>query len=1273
MRKTAVVALTLVLALSACSPESSSLTAGAAPEDPTPEGPTPEDPPPDPPPEPPPGDALVLIVDGTSHQGRLAEPDEVHWYRFEARAGQDYLIFARPRRGPTVGGAETAISLHDTAGAAIEVADQSDSGRIDWRLLRDAEAATYHIRVVSGWPEHTGQYAVAVRAVDDGHGDTAAEGPEIEFGGATELAGTFDYWGDTDWFVFEAQGGETFRIRAGSASPQFYRLSPADEAAQGGGGESAGPRLERWGTGGFWDTLQLKPWHLAESGRYGLRLVGSVDSQGFPQPYTVTFELLTDDHANIPPAATSLGVGRTVAGSLDYSYDEDWFSVDLAAPQKYLVEVLSAAGEPILADVSLYGAASTESYRSNLSLQQDELVASPFGRVLWQARESGAHLIQLAEDESLAPEYLPADYLIRVSRAPADDHADGPQGATRLAVGEWVEGTIDELTDTDWFGFGARRGVVYTVEHEEFDESSGGYLAIDEDYPWPEVSLSFVASGRHIEASRGVVAETAGDLALRVSQRRSGARYRLRVVAHEREDYSDGRAGAAAIAITDAVRGSASDQDVDWFVLDTPASGIYFAGARTSQPGAFSVAVFDEDGEVDSLYAGTRFGRDPSRSRSSELWRAAAGDRYWIRVAGKWPRLFHYRLVLDYSDAADDHGNSAEDATVVVFDPASVPAGVDELEHRRGRSAAEVGVPQVTIEGAIGKYVDEDWFALHLERGVKYLIHPYVPAGTAAGRPIFDEDGRLNLRDGDEYLDSWSRQGPPIGFVPTVSGTYHVQIEDYLGSPHSGPWAYGFEVAILEPDAISDTRRGASLISSGETVEGVLDTHGDLDWYLLDAVEGQTWLLESPSDRWGCVEVHGPDGTGVLAQACLESRLVWSVPATGRYAIRTSGHWAIRYPPSDYRFTLSVLDPDDHGNDPARASALVPGRAQGGGLDYFGDVDVFRLPVAAGDVWVLTGTRSHYGTDFLAEFGPEDGDVGSARSLRIDEDGAYLPARVAGVWLISVSGEDSLGEYTLTATRWDVPDDYGDSRREAHPIAAPERPESECEEDPGAAGCPAGTTVTGSLEYPGDSDYFRLHLVAGRKYALSVDGLAGLAVLGEADCVPGVRGTWEVESSGGYWVRVGGAGSTESPQDYVLSITRLDDDWEDPWVDPWDLATQLELGEVHEDTLTEPGERHYFRVRLDHPNYLLELHGDVWDRARSPEHRGTAYSPEGSRLISQLPYVPPVVYEFAVVGSGEYSVVVREWSRADELLGWNSRHGSAVSVARPAYCAAEAG
>ena len=1274
MRKTAAVALTLVLALAACSPESSSLTVAAAPEDPTPEDPTPEDPPPEPPPEAPPEGAVVLIVDGTSHQGHLAEPDDVHWYRFEARAGQDYLIFSRPRRGPSNRVAETAISLHDPAGAEIEVADQSDSGRIDWRLLRGAESATYHIRVVSRWSEHTGQYAVAVRAVDDGHGDTAAEGTEIEFGGATELAGAFDYWGDADWFVFEAQGGETFHVLAGSPSPEFYRLSPADDAAQGGGGESAGPRLERWGTGRFWDALDRKPWHLAESGRYGLRLVGSVDSEGFPQPYTVTFELLTDDHANVPPAATSLQAGGSVTGSLDYSYDEDWFSVELAAPQKYLIEVLSAEGELTLADVSLYGAGSTESYRSYLSLQHDELVASQFGRILWQARESGEHLIQVVDDGSRRADYLLADYLIRVSPAPADDHADGPQGATVVAVGEWVEGTIDEQTDTDWFDFQARSGVVYTVEHEEFDESSGGYLAIDEDDPWSEVSLSFVASGWHIEASRGVVVETAGDLAFRASQRRSGvARYRLRVVAHEQEDYSDDRADAVSIDITDVVRGSASDQDVDWFVLDAPAAGIYFAGAHASQPGAFSVVIFDEDGEVDSLYAGTRFDRDPLRSRGSELWRAAAGDRYWIRVAGKWPTLFHYRLLLDYSDAVDDHGNSAEEATAVVFDSASVPTDVEDLEHRRGRSAAEVGIPQVVIEGEIGKYVDEDWFALNLEKGVKYLIHPYVPGGAAGGRPIFDEDGRLNLRDGDEYIGSWSRQGPPIGFVPTVTGTYHVQVGDYLGSPHSGPMTYGFEVAILEPDAVSDTREGASVVSAGDAVDGVLDTQGDLDWYLVDAVEGQTWLLESPSDRWGCVEVHGPGQADVVAEQCGQSRLVWSAPVSGRYGIRVSVHWTLRYPPSEYRFTLSVLDPDDHGNDAARSSTLVPGRPQSGLIDYVGDVDVFRLPVAAEEVWVLDTTHSDYGTDFRADFVPVNGDADPANSRRVDDDGAYLASPANGTWLVSVGGENAFGDYTLMATRWDVPDDYGDSRRDAHPIPAPERPDSECENDPAADGCPLVRTVAGSVEYPGDSDYFRLELVAGRKYALSVDGVSWLAVLSKGDCVPGVRGVWEVESSGTYWVRVSGAGSIEPPQDYVLNITRLGDDWVDPWVDPWDLVTQLELNEVHEDTIAEPGEIHYYRIRLDHPNYLLELHGDVWDTARAPNDRGTAYSREDSRLISQLPFDPPVVYEFSLSGSGEYSVVVREWSHADNLLGWNSGHGSVAVPAPTPYCAAEAG
>ena len=1332
MRKPLAVALALMLSLSACSAETSSIGTGrGVPDAATPEGASsgadPDDrggnesgpastasdpavaepgPPPiegtdveaetaasaadsstatrlaeGPPPEPPPEDAVVLIVDDMQHQARFAELYEVHWYRFEAQQGQDYWIFAAPFRRGSPGDVDAAISLHDATGVPIEVAERSDHNRVSWMLLRAAEAATYYVRVLGERSGRTGQYAIAVRAINDDHGNTAGEGTEIDLDAATEHVAAFDFWGDADWFVFEAQAGETFDVRArwlpdseGRPSPELYQLLPAEDAEQGDGTESGVRRLKRWGTPHTYDAVRLKPWHIEESGRYALRLVGSADAQAFPRSYTVTFEFFRDDHSNVPPGATPLEVGRAVAGSLDYRVDEDWFSVDLAAPNKYLVQVLSAQGERVFADVSLYDAGSRESYGSYYALQADELVDSQDGRLLWQARESGEHIIRVADDESWRPDGAPTDYVIRVSTAGTDDHADGPEGATSVDVGEWVAGTLDEETDTDWFRFGAERGVVYTVEHEEFDQGSGSYVAIDEDYPWGDAVLSFVDSGWRIAASDGVVATTGGDVDLEVSGHWPGlTRYRFRIVAHEEEDYSDDRAGAVSIGMADAVRGSASDQDVDWFVLDTPVAGIYFARARQSQPGAFSVTVFDEDGLVDSLYPSRSPDRDPSRFWGGELWRAAAGDRFWIRVIGKWPALFHYRLLLDYSDAADDHGNSAEEATAVVFDPASVPAEVQDLEHRRDRSAAEVGVPQVVIEGEIGKFVDEDWFALPVEEGVKYLIHSYVPEGAAADRPNFKEDGRLVLWDGDTFIGSWSRWNPPIGFVPSATGTYHVQVGDYLLAFHSGPWTYGFEVAVLAPDGVSDTREGASTVQVGETVEGVLDTLGDFDWYFLDAVEGQTWLLETPSGDLGCVEVHGPGQADVLVERCDQSRLVWSAPATGRYGMRFSAHWRLRNLPSEYRFTLSELDPDDHGNDPARASALVPGHAQSGLIDYVGDVDVFRLPVAAEEVWVLDVTHSDYGTDFRADFVPVNGDADPANSLRVDDDGAYLASPVSGTWLVSVGGEDAFGDYTLTATRWDVPDDYGDSRRDAHPIPAPERPESECRNDPAADGCPLVTTVAGSVDYPGDSDYFRLELVAGRKYALSVDGASWLAVLSEGDCVPGVREVWEAESSGTYWVRVSGAGAIEPPQDYVLTITRLDDDWVDPWVDPWDLATQLELNEVHEDTIAEPGEIHYYRIRLDHPNYLLELHGDVWDTARSPNDRGTSYSREGSRLISQLPFDPPVVYEFSVSGDGEYSVVVREWSHADELLGWNSGHGSVAVPAPTPYCAAEAG
>ncbi len=308
-------------------------------------------------PDPPPGDAVLLTVDAEPHEARIDELYEVDWYRFTAVRGQDYWILADTTREGSWIDVDIVVSLHDASGAAVEVARENHHNELRWLLLTDADAGTYFIRVGVDPTRinDAGAYGIEVRAVDDDHGNSAAEATEIDLTAASEFTGRMDYANDQDWLVFGARAGDIYRLTA--TGPIDAWLHSVRAAGDGDGVEV--DQLESWGTSRSESGPDLGPWHFEESGRYAVAVRDEAGRQNYPGDYTLTFERLTDDHSNTPDVTGALSVGRETVAVLDYRGDEDWFGVDLVEGNQYVVAVSSPGDEAPSLKVVVYGVDST--------------------------------------------------------------------------------------------------------------------------------------------------------------------------------------------------------------------------------------------------------------------------------------------------------------------------------------------------------------------------------------------------------------------------------------------------------------------------------------------------------------------------------------------------------------------------------------------------------------------------------------------------------------------------------------------------------------------------------------------------------------------------------------------------------------------------------------------------------------------------------------------------------------------------------------------------
>ena len=734
------------------------------------------------------------------------------------------------------------------------------------------------------------------------------------------------------------------------------------------------------------------------------------------------------------------------------------------------------------------------------------------------------------------------------------------------------------------------------------------------------------------------------------------------------------RASATPLAAPGSVSGAASSGDPDWFVFDAVTGGTYAIDVAPESDGEFTVAVFDEEGEVPGLpvvQVGLLAG--------AVVWAAPTPGQYWLRVTGKWAVPFAYTLWVDFFETPpDDHGDSAADATAVVLDPDATPTWVQRFEHTANSRLDWLGEVQAAVTLSLGEPLDEDWFTLELEEGRRYRIAPLE--GDPARQPVEQLTASPTLvvtvhRDGNETALRHYPWDFPIDFVPPVTGTYQLAVagrgvvsslSSLLPAPHA------ILVALFDPDAAPYLRENAVAVRPGAAAQGTFDGRGDLDWFALDAVAGQTWIARFDEHLYGCLEVYGPTGGGPLLDECGEGNYLWTAPTDGTYGIRL-------FPASDrfhtsralYRFTMTPAAPDDHANHARGATVVTPGENPTGTIDYAGDTDMFRLPIRQGEVWTISIDQSaHVGTDIDAWFTEVDG----------REDGALpqpqcywawttcaLSAPRDGAWIIAIEGIEPGTDFELLPERLSVSDDYGDGRAHAPDLATPALPDAACQSEPSMDDCADTTTVEGRIDYRFDGDYFQISLTAGNKYEISIRSASDQAiftVLEELSCaVPAdeVRGqtrdVWIPKTTGDYWIRVGahrdhlvGTGNYP-PERYTLEIAARPDDYPTPEDTIGDTATELEPNTVHH--ATSDG-RDLYRIDLNHPHYVIEVNGAglrTWGDRRD---YGISLFEEGPRWLAQLGYNPPIVYVFEVFGpeAKPYTVVVRESQSSDDELDW---------------------
>ena len=328
----------------------------------------------------------------------------------------------------------------------------------------------------------------------DNHGDEQSTATMIAVG--EEIEGSLNYLGDTDYFVFAAEAGTSYRIdlSASFGWAFFLSLIPSGEEnsadrtsrivlhdSTGTELESADLSLITYAEGIFtWQATVAGDYYISlgdwEIGDYTLSVNGPDDLEVGDS--TTTAPAAPDDHANDTGGATVISVGTSIEAVIDYEEDVDYFRFTAEAGRLYEVDV--ALGT--LGDSNL----SLRNSNGDFLTGNDDYGETYASRVIWFASVSGDYYIEVS---SWWGDDATGSYTLSVSRSSfTDDHGNDSGAATAVSVGTAAGGSIDYEDDVDYFRFTAEAGRLYEVD-VALGTLEDSFLTVDNPDPSQEIYI----------------------------------------------------------------------------------------------------------------------------------------------------------------------------------------------------------------------------------------------------------------------------------------------------------------------------------------------------------------------------------------------------------------------------------------------------------------------------------------------------------------------------------------------------------------------------------------------------------------------------------------------------------------------------------------------------------------------------------------------------------------------------------------------------------------
>ena len=458
-------------------------------------------------------------------------------------------------------------------------------------------------------------------------------------------------------------------------------------------------------------------------------------------------------------------------------------------------------------------------------------------------------------------------------------------------------------------------------------------------------------------------------------------------------------------------------------------------------------------------------------------------------------------------------GGDGED-TIYVF------AGTNDVRGGLGDDYVSGGVGEDSLRGGPGDDV--------LRGGAGTDTFAFGPGdGSDVVKDFSGDHDRLDFTDFPDITGLSDLTVTVDADGTTVSLAAHgggeIRLEGFTASLEAKHCLFADPTSTTDDYSADESTTGSVAVDGSAT--GNIETGGDRDWFSVDLVAGQTYVVDVEGSETGDGTVDDPYLRGIydsdgnflsgtssddIGKSQLNSRVTFTSTASGTFYVAVGAFESSTgtYTVSVTEAVASVSEPvgEDLPADTTTTGRITIAAAATGNVGTGDDRDWFAVDLVAGRPYLfdLEGSETDQGTlddPYLHGIHDADGNLVSGTSS--DDVGESLNSRMmftptaGGTYYVAAGGFSSeVGTYTLSV-------------RETSSVS-----------EAAGADLPADTTTTGTVEVDGlatgnigtaeDQDWFAVELVAGQTYAVDLEGSAtSRGTLGD----PYLRGIYDADGN----------------------------------------------------------------------------------------------------------------------------------------------------------------